>query len=218
LALERPKTVRVAVPEIRRMMPDVLRMVGIPFGQAEICAELATWTEAARGGTITFLRTHRERLQWIPRPRPVVLADNPSAFVIDLRGGSWLEFGPAILSYAEAHASRSGSAAGSVRNVFGQIFVPYLGVAAARRGYQFEAHPVKPSGKDVAAPHADAPAEYRVRCALGARLRQASADQARYRTTLLSGHDIPEEDFLYFRSLHEMLRVPTSERSRSHAG
>lgn len=218
MALEKPKTVRVAVPEIRRMMPDVLRMLGIPFGQAEICAELATWTEAAKSGTIDFLRTHRERLQWIPRPRPAVLADNPGAFVVDLRGGSWLEFGPAILSYAEAHASRRGSAAGSVCNVFGQLFVPYLEVAATRHGYQFEAHPVKPIATDAAAPHADAPTEYRVRCALGAKPGQASADEERYTMTLVSGLDMPAEDFLYFRSLHEMLRVPTSERSRSHAG
>jgi hypothetical protein len=218
LELERPKMVRMAVPEIRRMMPDVLRMVGIPLGQAEICAELATWTEAARGGTITFLREHRERLQWIPRPRPAVLADEPDAFIVDARGGSWLEFGPAILSFAEAHASRGGSMAGSVRHIFGEVFLPYLSVAAARHGYEFEARPVNASGTDSPRPHADAPGEYRVHCALSAEPRPAQAEEAHYRAALLSGFDIPEEDFLYFRSLHEMLRVPTSERSRSHAG
>lgn len=218
MELERPKMVRMAVPEIRRMMPDVLRMVGIPLGQAEICAELATWTEAARGGTITFLREHRERLQWIPRPRPAMLADGPGTFIVDARGGSWLEFGPAILSFAEAHASRNGSAAGSVRHIFGELFLPYLGLAAARHGYEFGAHLVKARGTESAAPHADAPGEYRVHCALSAKPKLASADEVRYRAALVSGLDVPEEDFLYFRSLHEMLRVPTSERSRSHAG
>lgn len=213
---EGPKTVRVAIPEIRRMMPDVLRMVGIPFGQAEICAELATWTEAAKGGTIVFLRDHRERLEWIPRPRALVLAEDPGEFVVDARGGSWLELGPAILGFAMANASRAGYAAGSVRNVFGELFIRYLESAAARHRYKFQARPVAAGGTGPAA--VEAQGEYQVSCVLGAEPRSVSADEARYRAKLVSGLDIPEDEFLYFRSLHEMLRVPTSQRSRSHAG
>lgn len=198
------------------MMPDVLRMVGIPFGLAEACAEVATWTEAAKGGAISFLREHRERLLWEPRPRPVVTDDSPTCLRVDARGGSWLELGPSILGFFVARASEARAVAGSVENIFGELFLACLEEQAARRGYFFKALLAGPPAG--ARPPAGRGADYEVRCEARVPRRGPSLDAERYRARLMSGLDVAEEDFLYFRQLHEMLRVPTSERSRSHAG
>ncbi|MER6975646.1 hypothetical protein ABT317_00870, partial [Streptomyces carpinensis] len=43
-------------------------------------------------------------------------------------------------------------------------------------------------------------------------------DDPAYRNALARGIPLADEDFAEITSLFEMLRVPTSERSRSHAG
>src|SRR5262245_16797776 len=118
--------VRLAVPEIRRMAPDALRMLGLPMGQAEEASEAVVWTEAVVGGALRFLRLHSARLLWVPRPRVALYRQGRSAWLVDARGGSLLEFGRRITDFARCEASSATPVTLRVRNTYGAVFVPYL--------------------------------------------------------------------------------------------
>lgn len=200
----------IAVPELRRYAPDALRMLGLPLGQADETADLLTWTEATGGRAIAFVRRHRARLLWSPRPRARIVADEPQGLVVDARGGSLLELGVRLADLVCAETLRSPSRPVSVQAVWGTPFLPYLKAISAERGVKVDAQLASdPDGKD-------GPRELRLR---GQPATPHSAtDHPRYRAALARGIPLAEEDFAEITQLFEMLRVPTSERSRSHAG
>jgi hypothetical protein len=196
----------IAVPELRRYAPDALRMVGIPLGQADETADMLVWTEAVTGGALRFVQSHRARLNWVPRPRPRVVRETPGEAVIDARGGSLLEFGIRIFDFvrAETAAARSRRVRVRVRNVYGAVFLPYLVARAAAQGIRIEYGAEGHTGLVLRATATGAAAE--------------GLDTPAYRRAVERGIDIDERDFDAVTQLFEMLRVPTSERSRTHAG
>ncbi|MBF8187682.1 hypothetical protein ITP53_18455 [Nonomuraea sp. K274] len=201
----------IAVPELRRYAPDMLRMVGIPLGQADETADMLVWTEAVTGGALRFLQTHRARLNWIPRPRPRVVTESPEKVVVDVRGGSLLEFGIRVFDFVCAETVAAGSRWVQVRNVYGEVFLPYLIARAAERGVHVEA------GDGLAM----APSEE----SAGLTLQAMATDPAGavladpvYLDAVDCGIEIADDVFDSIIQLFEMLRVPTSERSRTHAG
>jgi hypothetical protein len=202
----------IAVPELRRYAPDALRMVGIPLGQADEIADMLVWTEVVTGGALRFVQTNRARLNWIPRPRPRVVTETPEEVVVDIRGGSLLEFGIRIFDFVCAETVAAGSRRVRVRNVYGAVFLPYLIARAARRGVHVEA--------DSDSPNAGA-SENCAELMLQAKatgVAGAGLDTPAYLDAIDHGIDIDDHDFDTVIQLLEMLRVPTSERSRSHAG
>lgn len=200
----------IAVPELRRYAPDALRMLGIPVGQADETAELLTWTEATGGRAIGFLRRHRARLLWRPRPRARIIADDPDGLVVDARGASLLELGVRLADLIYSETLRPKPRPIRVVAVWGAPFVPYLGAISAERGVKVAADLAPdPRGEDLPRElwlhgHPTTP-------------RPTNADRA-YRAALEHGISLSQEDFAEITQLFEMLRVPTSERSRSHAG
>jgi hypothetical protein len=205
-------TANIAVPELRRYAPDALRMVGIPLGQADETADMLVWTEAVTGGALRFVQTNRARLNWTPRPRARVVTETPEEVVVDVRGGSLLEFGIRIFDFVCAETIAAGSRLVRVRNVYGAVFLPYLIGRAAERGVRVEA--------DGFSPEAGA-GEKCADLTLRATLTGAGGeglDIPAYINAVDHGIDIDDDDFDVVIQLFEMLRVPTSERSRSHAG
>lgn len=200
----------IAVPELRRYAPDALRMLDIPLGQADETADLLTWTEATGSRAIEFVRRHRARLLWKPRPRARIVADSPEALVVDARGASLLELGVRLADLVCGETVRPGVRPVRVVAVWGTPFVPYIRAISAERGIAVAADLARdPDGLDL-------PRELWLR-GHPATPRPVDADPA-YRAALAHGIPLSEEDFAQITQLFEMLRVPTSERSRSHAG
>lgn len=201
----------IAVPELRRYAPDMLRMVGIPLGQADETADMLVWTEAVTGGALRFVQSHRARLNWIPRPRPRVAADSPEEVVIDVRGGSLLEFGIRVFDFICAETLAAGARRVRVRNVYGEVFLPYLIARAAERGVHVKA------GDGPAAGPSEESAGLTLRATVTGPAGAVLADPA-YLDAVDHGIEIADDAFDSVIQLFEMLRVPTSERSRTHAG
>lgn len=200
----------IAVPELRRYAPDALRMLGIPIGQADETAEMLTWTEATGGGALEFVRRHRARLLWKPRPRARIVADSPQALVVDARGTSLLELAVRLADLVCGESLRPEPRPVRVVAVWGDPFVPYLRAISAERGIDVAADLAPdPDGLDL-------PRELWLR-GHPTTPRAVDADPA-YRAAQARGIPLSEEDFTEVTQLFEMLRVPTSERSRSHAG
>lgn len=200
----------IAVPELRRYAPDALRMLGIPLGQADETAELLTWTEATGGRAIEFVRRHRARLLWKPRPRARIVSDGPEELVVDARGASLLELGVRLADLVCGEAMRPDPRPIRVVAVWGTPFVSYLRAISAERGIEVSAD-LAPDTDGL-----DVPRELSLRSNRTAP-RRLDTDPA-YRASLAQGIAMSEEDFTEITQLFEMLRVPTSERSRSHAG
>lgn len=219
--------VRLALPEIRRMAPDALRMLGVPIGQAEETSEAVVWTEAVIGGALRFLRLHSTRMLWVPRPRVAVHRQGNSAWLVDARGGSLLEFGMRIMDFARSEAASATSLKLRVRNTYGTIFLPYLFSRIDEHGYSASALPspregcAKPMRGDL--PESRHDVDLHVTQASSG--PQAStlgeiphdADE-RFRSAMSHGVSVSEVDAQALMDRFEHLRVPTSERSRSHAG
>jgi hypothetical protein len=165
-----------------------------------------------KGGALRFVQTNRARLNWIPRPRPRVVTETPEEAVIDVRGGSLLEFGIRIFDFACAETVAAGARQVRVRNVYGAVFLPYLTARAAERGIRVEAH-----GGSADAEDCERCAELTLRATV-AGAAGGGLDTPAYLDAVDRGIDIDERDFGTVIQLFEMLRVPTSERSRSHAG
>lgn len=200
----------IAVPELRRYAPDALRMLGIPLGQADETADMLTWTEATGRRAIEFVRRHRARLLWKPRARARVVADGPDALVVDARGASLLELGVRLADLVYSETVRPTPRPVRVVAVWGTPFVPYLCAISAERGIEVAADLAPdPDGRDL-------PRELWLRGQLTTP-RPVNAEPA-YRAALAGGIPLSEDDFAEITQLFEMLRVPTSERSRSHAG
>ncbi|MPZ63273.1 MAG: hypothetical protein GEU93_18705 [Propionibacteriales bacterium] len=215
--------VRVAVPELRRMAPDVVRILGLPLGQADETAEMVAWTEAAVGGALRFIHENRARLLWSPRPRVTLVTRRSHESTLDAGGGSLLEFGVRIADFACAEASSFGHARVVVRKTYGSVFVPYLAWRARRLGCGLA---VRQPGTGGAGARADASPEGLFDLELLAECATGESDPPDADPSLRSRHDasvregvaVAPEDFRSFVQLFEMLRAPTSERSRTHAG
>lgn len=202
----------VAVPELRRYAPDMLRVLGIPIGLSDEVADTLVWSEAAIGGAVRFVQVNRPRLFWTPRPRLRVLTEDDLESVIDARGGSLLEFGARIIDYAVARARNLGSATVHVDQTYGEIFIPYLRHLAEYRGMRVEIAAFNTADRTgritfVATPIGE-----------GAGSPEVAGWRRAYQKSVASGLDMTQEDFTTVTELFEMLRVPTSERSRTHAG
>lgn len=216
---------RTSVPELRRLAPDALRMAGLPLGQADESADLMVWTEVVAGGALRFLRLNRPRLLWSPRPRPAVTHTAPGIVHVDARGGSLLEYGIRLADLARGEATEHSAATVTVSHTYGSLFLPYLAWRCEQFGYAASFTAWDLSG--AALP--PVPDEHRadVRLQISApdqplarrpRLGDPAAAPEAYRRALNEGLDVDAEDFRSFNELFEMLRVPTSERSRTHAG
>ncbi|MEW2508215.1 hypothetical protein AB0878_47920 [Amycolatopsis sp. NPDC047767] len=204
--------ITIAVPELRRYAPDALRMVGIPIGQADEVADMLVWTQAVTGAAVKFVQDNRARLNWRPQPRPRVVDENADEVVVDLRGGSLLEFGPRVFDFVQAETAAHGSRRVRARAVYGGIFLPYLVARAAERGVHLDvSFPETPQGDFE--PRGELTIEAtRVPATPGALQTDA------YRSAVDRGIELSDADFTTVIGLFEMLRVPTSERSRTHAG
>jgi hypothetical protein len=210
-------TTTIAVPELRRYAPDALRMVGIPQGQSDETADMLVWTEAVVGGAIHFVQRNRARLLWVPRPRMRVVAESPEEIVIDARGGSLLEFGVRIGDFTCAEALAAGARRVVVRNVYGLVFLPYLTTRAAERGVEVTASWVgehTPTAESGDEPRTVITLESRV----GGEPSATGLDTPSWRDAVERGIELDDDDFATIAQLFELLRVPTSERSRTHAG
>jgi hypothetical protein len=208
----------IAVPELRRYAPDALKMVGIPAGQADDCAEMLTWTEAVVGGAVRFVQCNRARLLWTPRPRVRIISETAGGIVIDARGGSLLELGIPIFDFICAEAMAHGQRLVRVNNVYGRIFLDYLTARCAERDVLSDTQLVV-DGEQVSETPESA-ADLNVHAVFGAAEPDPARglDTAAYRRALAHGIELADDDFRTITTLFEMLRVPTSERSRSHAG
>jgi hypothetical protein len=207
----------IAVPELRRYAPDALKMVGIPAGQADDSADMLTWTEAVVGGAVHFLQRNRARLLWTPRPRTRVVSETSSQIVVDARGGSLLELGIPIFDYICAEAIIGGQRALRVNNVYGQVFLDYLVARCAHRGVLIETT-ILPDGPPASEAEGTIGLLVHASASAGQKKTAEGLDTAAYRQAVARGINLTDEDFHTITSLFETLRVPTSERSRSHAG
>lgn len=204
----------VAVPELRRMAPDALRMVGLPIGQADETADMFVWTEAVTGRALRFLRLNRNRMLWSPRARLGVVRERQNEVVLDARGGSLLECGIRVVDFACGEAARQGSSMSVVlENTHGSLFLEYLVWRSAVRGFRVRAS-VAGGGQEPA----DVEPLSGVRFHVAAAEEDAPRLPGSYRAARDNGLMVMPDDFTSFSELFEMLRVPTSERSRSHAG
>lgn len=210
-------TTNIAVPELRRYAPDALRMVGIPLGQADETADMLVWTEAVHGAALRFVQNNRARLLWVPRPRIRVVTESADEVVLDARGGSLLEFGVRIFDFVCAEALVSGARRVRVRNVYGVVFLPYLFACSADRGVRVVADWDSREESLL-----DGSPESGIVLTLDATVHENfkpdGIDCPSFRDVVEAGIDLDEDDFASIVELWEMLRVPTSERSRSHAG
>jgi hypothetical protein len=209
----------IAVPELRRYAPDALKMLGIPAGQADDCADMLTWTEAVIGGAVRFVQHHRARLLWTPRPRARVVSETTGEVVVAARGGSLLELGIPIFDFICAEVLTHGKRLVRINDTYGEIFLDYLTARCAERGVLIETQFFTASA--TASESTDSAIDLAVHAAVGTATGAdptGGLDTAAYRQALARGIELADEDFHTITSLFEMLRVPTSERSRSHAG
>jgi hypothetical protein len=202
----------VAVPELRRYAPDLLRVFGVPIGHADEVADTLVWTEAAVGGAASFIREQRARLFWTPRPRLLVVSEEANVCVIDARGGSLLEFGTRIIDYLVARVRVNGRTTVRVEQTYGDVFIPYLTHLAANRGVRLEVAPESPARPTTTTAFTGAPSD------VASDSAEIAAWRARYAESVEQGIRMSPEDFTTVTGLFQMLRVPTSERSRAHAG
>lgn len=209
--------VQVAIPELRRMAPDALRMAGIPLGQADETADMFVWTEAVTGRSLRFLRLNRSRLLWSPRPRLAVVSEGSHETVLDARGGSVLDFGVRVANFACGEAASGSPVTVLLDNTYGSLFLPYLMWRSGVWGYEARARVVGSNGDTQAEPP-DVEPLVRVRLEVAPSRRGAPCLPDAFCVGLDDGLTVAKEDFMAFNKLFEMLRVPTSERSRSHAG
>jgi hypothetical protein len=211
-------TVLVAVPEIRRLAPDALRMVGLPQGQADETADMVAWTEAVVGGALRFMRLNRARLLWVPRPRVAIAMQKPGQAALDVRGGSLLEFGIRIFDFLCAEALEHGGIQASVSNTYGTVFLPYLVWRLRVSGVAIECDRLKQSPNSD---HDEPPGEIIVRATaldVAGDAHWQDDHAARFDLAVDHGVEVDDDDLMSFNQVFEMLRVPTSERSRTHAG
>jgi hypothetical protein len=216
-----------AVPELRRLAPDALRMAGLPLGQADEIAEMVVWTEAVHGGALRFLREARARLLWVPRPRIALTTIAPDEYLIDARGGSFLEFGISIADFlcgetssARDSGTRSHTSA-RVTNVYGKAFLPYLAWRSETRGFSFMVHASDAPKETDREGGAELCEDYELTVQPATRSEPSVEfvdSQSKYLLSVENGVVTDQDDFDSFVQLFEMLRVPTSERSRTHAG
>jgi hypothetical protein len=207
---------RVSVAELRRVLPDALRMVGIPLGQADPVAEMVIWTAAMSTGAFAFLRRRRAQMLWVPRPRAVISNRNNGCIEVDARGASLLELGQPIFDLAVAEAITAGPTDIRVHRTYGDLFLPYLAWRAARQGVDVTV--TKATGDETNG-GAAAFAEDALQLSAVATAADATTTlPVCYLDAVRDGIWLDRVDFDFLMAQFEMLRVPTSERSRSHAG
>ena len=199
------------------MLPDALRVLGIPLGRADSVAEMVIWTVALEPKAFGFLRRRRAQLLWEPKPRAMICSRSDGDAEIDARGGSLLELGPAIFDYVVAQARAGGEIDVRVHRTYGDVFLPYLVWRAAGQGVRVVV--TEPTGDE----RDGGRAAYK-RDALSLLACSQQPDPAvtalpeAYLEALRQGIRLALPDFDFLMAQFEMLRVPTSDRSRSHAG
>jgi hypothetical protein len=118
------------------MMPECVRMVGYPFGQADDSAGGLVWTQATLGKTYDLLRMADERRPpdgWAQQ----CVADRSKQNRIDLRGAPLFAHAARLADLAFLNARCAPDRIGRlvVADTFGGWIVPYAAKAVARRGY-----------------------------------------------------------------------------------
>jgi hypothetical protein len=218
-------TVHASFAELRRIAPDALRMAGLPLSQADEAAEMLAWTIASGADGLGHVR---DAALGAGAPR----LTGPRT--VDLQGASLLELGMRIVDFACSDAGVL-----RVERAEGLIFLPYLARRGALRGY------VVAAGSVVAWPLADRSGVRLVEGepddAVAAQVaRQAAGDglvlatrrvtaplgavpvhgeaEARVARTIAEGLELAPDDLAVLTGLAAMLRVPSSERSRTQAG
>lgn len=120
--------------EIMRVAPWSLRALGHPFGVAERATRLLTWTQAAVGHALEWLRVGEGQLAASTRaPAAVRGGDRVSGRRIDARGRNLLELGPPAIDLVTCDSRVSGIGDVVIENAFGTLLVPAMADLAARR-------------------------------------------------------------------------------------
>lgn len=208
------ETIEIAVPELRRYAPDMLRVLGVPIGLADEVADTLVWTEAAVGGAVRFVQANRARLLWTPRPRLRVVSEEANESVLDACGGSLLEFGTRILHYVLVRFDDTGSRGVTVHvdQTYGQSFLPYLQHLAEQDGARLEVDVRNTKARTSRVTFKASPLN------AGTVSPEVASARRAHQKAVERGLEMAIADFATVTDLFEMLRVPTSERSRTHAG
>ncbi len=142
------KSNRLGYPELRRMAPEALRMIGLPLGLADRIADVLTWTEAATGRALHAAATLDGQVTQTVVPPVSPAADDSHHQVIDCSGASLLVFAPLIVDYLAAESHR-GVYSATLRNYVHPWFLLYAAYQVSRAGYRLEISPVGHSAEQA---------------------------------------------------------------------
>jgi len=131
---------RLGYPELRRMAPEALRMIGLPLGLADRIADVLTWTEAATGRSLRAAARLDGQEQHVVLPDIHPATEDPHHPVIDCAGASMLIFAPLIVDYLAAESHR-GVYSATLRNYSDPSFLLYAAYQNSRAGYRLEISP-----------------------------------------------------------------------------
>ncbi len=123
----------VSYGEMARSAPEVLRMLGCPYGQADDAVEALLYTQAAlgRGYTLIKMTDAARTADW----KPVTLTQQADGtYVVDMRGAPLLLYAARLSDLVVARSVPEAETRVHVRNTFGGWVVPYLGHRLARSG------------------------------------------------------------------------------------
>ena len=237
-------TVTTAVREVERLAQDALRMMGLPFPQAERAMHAVTWAEAVYGLGLAFLAERETALRAGAGTRLRLAAETGHAVTIDAGGASLLTAGPPALDLATALARRHGVGSARIVDTFGLMFAGELAAWAAGRGLGCTAacwtpdpdDPFDAAGVFTAAPGeplrflarpepatATATGERSVvlvcrRSSLAAGYGAGENLSRRFDAALAAGMASPRAAFRRVGELALTIRQPSSQRSRNQAG
>lgn len=225
--------VRMGYPELRRVVPDVLRAVGVPAAITAEAAELVTWTEAATGTGVSSLLDLRR----VYEMNTVQISER----TIDLHGQSLILLGVRVAEYVTINSDESISL--KLNGALHPGVLPYLSALLARRGLRSmfsivdAFHPrdviwgtTGPAGETVLVdrrflaslrhdPYGLADVILTVhRSPLRGMSSEAEDVTRKVRECQEHGIQIDSDQHRDLLAASASLRVPTSERSQSQAG
>ncbi|MGE3447403.1 MAG: hypothetical protein AB7H92_07445 [Microbacteriaceae bacterium] len=231
--------VTLGYPELRRILPDALRVHGVPAGLTAEAAELLTWTEASTGLGIGILLGEGPAL-----PGSVHLVAHGR---IDLLGGSLAVYGTRICDYVRTLPEGSEIVIEDCTDAEAVIFMARylamngLAVTASCDAFADTASPenllavASAPGPEprtpriryrLATPQRAGTRHVTCRIALTSRAEGVEIDASpgwtdlsdAYEQAIRSGIPVPMERYLALRAVVARLRVPASERSTLQAG
>lgn len=126
-----PDDVRLGYPELRRLLPDALRVCGVPAGMTTEVAELLTWTEAAMAVGIDAVFN-------LPRFKPEAVRLT-SVREIDLGGQSLAVFGTRLCDYLRSLPASTASGSLTILNCAHLSALPFMARYLASHGLTVEA-------------------------------------------------------------------------------